>query len=58
MCGAFEAELGVVEAIVAACVLANKVRDDHYNAIDYAADFKRDMLVDARHVNQRDILIR
>ena len=57
LCVAFQAELVEVEAKVAACVLANKVRDDHYNAAGYSADNTTDMCVDARHAIERDSLV-
>ena len=58
LCDAFQVALLVVEADVTASVLATKVRDDHFNAPDYLANWTEDMLVETRHANQRDILVR
>jgi len=57
LCAALDAELVVVEAKVAACVAANKLRDDHYNAADYVPNLQKDAVVDAQHSIQRDILV-
>jgi len=55
LCAALDAELVVVEAKVAACVAANKLRDDHYNAAGYVPNLQKDAMVDAQHSVQRDI---
>jgi len=57
LCAGFEAELAVVEAMVAGCQVANKRRDDHYSAASYSPNIKADMMVEARTAVQRDILI-
>jgi len=57
LCDAFEAELVVVEAMLAAVVLANKVWYDHYTAVDYSANKTKDDAVDAQHAIHRDKLV-